>query len=960
MAMELQSGFSLFWQQTIALLKKNFLLSMRSKRATFLQLFSSLFFLGLLLGIQKAMDFRSKHPSAIGAVNDPQPLTNPAIPPCEHKFFIKRPCYDFVWSGSGNKRIESIVSGILVNNPGRPIPSTKVKSFGTKDDLNNWLLSDPMRTPGALHFVERNATVVSYGVVTNTSTYIQVPRIPEDPTFKFQLPLQLAASREIARSLLGDSKFRWNVGLKEFAHPVIEDPEAGDSFQKFAFVAIFSPIFFYAISIFGFVFQISSMVLEKELKLRQAMTVMGLFDSAYWCSWLIWEGIMTFLSSLLIVLFGMMFQLHLFLKNSFLIVLLLFFLFQLNMVGFAFLISNFIRKSASTTTASFAIFVIGCVTQTFSAALYSDTNHKTSYRRTIWSLFPPNPFSGGLNLLLFAADHDGISWSRLSQCDIDDEAYCYSILHYYRWLVATFFLWLVLAIYLDNIIPNSAGVRKPFYYFLKPGYWTGRGEEKFKENAPCCGSGSAPPNDNFTQDDEDVLDEENRVKQAAKEGNVDPNVAVQLQDLYKMYSRTINFSCHSCCLLCCYCRCKIKKPYKAVQGLWLNLEKDQLFCLLGPNGAGKTTVISCLTGITPVTRGNALIYGNSVRSSVGISNIRKLIGVCSQFDTLWDALSGQEHLELFATIKGLSPTSKRSEAKKLLADVKLDDVAKVRAGSYSGGMKRRLSLGIALIGDPKLLFLDEPTTGMDPVTRRHIWSVIEAAKQGRSIVLTTHSMEEADILSDRIGIMAKGRLRCVGTSTLLKSRFGAGFIAKISFSKVAIDINAMANTIGIKHHEAVKKFFSQHIDVAPKDEDKSFLTFIIPHEKEKLLENFFAELDNRKTEFGILSIQIGLTTLEEVFLNIAKKAELEVAASEETIKTLILPSGTTLQVPLGSKYVEIPGTISTENPRGLMVEVYWEQDDHGNLCISGHSDETTVPPNLQISTSSLVIAKSRA
>lgn len=128
MAMELQRGFSLFWQQTIALLKKNFLLSMRSKRATFLQLFSSLFFLGLLFGIQKAMDFCSKHPSAIGAVNDPQALTNPPIPPCEHKFFIKRPCYDFVWSGSGNRRIESIVTGILTNNPGRPIPPTKVRT----------------------------------------------------------------------------------------------------------------------------------------------------------------------------------------------------------------------------------------------------------------------------------------------------------------------------------------------------------------------------------------------------------------------------------------------------------------------------------------------------------------------------------------------------------------------------------------------------------------------------------------------------------------------------------------------------------------------------------------------------------------------------------------------------------------------------------------------------------------
>ncbi|XP_075097484.1 ABC transporter A family member 11-like [Nicotiana tabacum] len=952
--MELQMGFRLFWQQTTALLKKNLFISMRSKRATFLQLFSSLLFMALLFGIQKAMDYKAKHPSAIGAVTDPKPLMNPSIPPCEHKFFMKRPCYDFVWSGSGNPRIQSIVNGILANNPGRSISPTKVKSFSTKDELTKWLLNDPMRTPGALHFVERNATVISYGVVTNTSTYIPVPRQPEDPTFKFLIPLQLAASREIARSLLGDSKFSWNVGLEEYPHPVLEDTDesytllnANSPMDAMPLVEMFSPIFFYAISMFGFVFQISLMVLEKELKLRQAMTVMGLYDSSYWCSWLIWEGLKAFISSLLIVLFGMMFQLHLFLRNSFTIVLLLFFLFQFNMVGFAFLLSNFIRKSSSTTSAGFAIFVIGVGTLTFSPALYGDTDIKTRYRRILWSFFPPNPFAGGINVLQNGSDSDGISWSRLSGCDLGES--CYSMLHYYRWLISTCFLWLVLAIYLDNIIPNSAGVRKPLFYFIKPGYWTGRSQEKPEENAPILGSGSALSNDSFSQDNEGVFDEENRVKQQVKGGIIDPNVAVQLRDLSKTYSGTMSLSCHSCCLCCFYCTCKIKKAYRAVQGLWLNLEKDQLFCLLGPNGAGKTTAISCLTGIIPVTRGDALIYGNSIRSAVGISNIRKLIGVCSQFDTLWDALSGQEHLELFASIKGLSATSKRLEAKSLLADVKLDDVAKVRVSGYSGGMKRRLSLTIALIGNPKLLFLDEPTTGMDPVTRRHIWSVIEAAKQGRSIILTTHSMEEADILSDRIGIMAKGRLRCLGTSTTLKSQFGAGFITKVSLNKVAEDVNSAAANVIDRKREAVKEYFRQHLDATPKEEDKS-LTFVIPHEKENQLGKFFSKLENRKTEFGILNIQIGLTTLEEVFMNIAKKAELEEAKSEGSIKTLALASGTTLQVPLGSKYVEIPGTTSSENPRGLMVEVYWEQDNHGNLCISGHSNEIPVPPGLQLTT----------
>lgn len=152
----------------------------------------------------------------------------------------------------------------------------------------------------------------------------------------------------------------------------------------------------------------------------------------------------------------------------------------------------------------------------------------------------------------------------------------------------------------------------------------------------------------------------------------------------------------------------------------MNIPKDQLFCLLGPNGAGKTTSISCLTGIAPVTSGDAPIYGHSVRSSVGMTNIRKIIGVCPQFDILWDTLTGEEHLHPFASIKGLPDSSIKLVAQKSLAEVRLTEAAQRRAGSYSGGMKCCLNVAIGLIGDPKLVILDEPTTGMDPITWRHV------------------------------------------------------------------------------------------------------------------------------------------------------------------------------------------------------------------------------------------------
>lgn len=577
---------------------------------------------------------------------------------------------------------------------------------------------------------------------------------------------------------------------------------------------------------------------------------------------------------------------------------------------------------------------------------------KRTYR-ILWSFFPPNPFSGGFYVLQAAAKDGGIRWNQRAECAFE-EGPCISMVYFYLWLVSLFFFWSIVDIYFDNILPNSTGLRKSRLYFLKPSYWTGRGDSNLKEDIRHLASRSPTQPDHFTPDDEDVREEEASVKKATIEGIVDPDAAVQLRGLTKSYSKALKISCHRFCFWCFCCTCKITKPFVAVKDLWMNFPKNQLFCLLGPNGAGKSTLISCLTGITPVTHGDALIYGNSVRSSKGMSAIRGLVGVCAQFDSLWNALSAKEHLHLFASIKGLPTTTRKSEVKRLLADVDIDKIANVRAGSYSGGTRRRLSLAIALIGDPKLLILDEPTTGMDPVTRRRIWNVIENAKQGRSIILTTHSMVEADVLSDRIGIMAKGMLRCIGTSILLKSRLGAGYSAKVTFPKSPYNVLAQENYINAKHQEAVKLFFKKQLNVEPKVEHEYSLTFTLPNAEEGILACFFSELEKRESEFGIKSIQLGLGTLEEVFLNVAKRAALETFNPKENMKTLTLPSGAMLQVAPGAEYVKIPGTESHQNPRGLMVDIFWAQDDTGNLCIAGHSAEKPVPPDLQLITASLV------
>ncbi|EOA12028.1 hypothetical protein CARUB_v10008037mg, partial [Capsella rubella] len=526
--MVLKEGWALLYQQFTALFRKNLLLSWRNKRATCLQLFSSFVFILLIFCIEEAMKASEASSTAYKNVTDPTLLVSPPILPCEEKFFVKLPCYDFVWSGNHSRRLADIASAIMANNPGRPIPTNKVQSFKDPKEVDAWLLSHPLQVPGALHFVERNATVISYGIQTNSSAERKRGQT-EDPTFKFLVPLQVAAEREIARSLIGDPKFSWGFGFKEFARPAL----AGESISALSGMG---PLFFLAFSMFGFVLQLGSLVTEKELKLRQAMTMMGVYDSAYWLSWLAWEGILTFVSSLFLVLSGMMFRFDFFLKNSFALVFLLFLLFQLNMIGLAFVLSSFITKSSSATTVGFLVFLVGFITQIVSATGFPYSSIYAASRRVMWSLFPPNTFFEGLKLLLDATStptSSGISWSKRANI-------------VFQWLLGTFLLWFGLAIYFDNIIPNASGVRKPIFYFLTPGYWTGKGGNKVE----------VPPVEHTTPEDKDVLEEETEVKQQAMDGIVDPNIAVQIHGLAKTYPGTTKLGC---------CKCMKTSPFHAVK-----------------------------------------------------------------------------------------------------------------------------------------------------------------------------------------------------------------------------------------------------------------------------------------------------------------------------------------------------------------------------------------------------------
>jgi ABC-2 type transport system ATP-binding protein len=210
----------------------------------------------------------------------------------------------------------------------------------------------------------------------------------------------------------------------------------------------------------------------------------------------------------------------------------------------------------------------------------------------------------------------------------------------------------------------------------------------------------------------------------------------------------------------------------AVDGLSLAVEQGCLFGLLGPNGSGKSTTINVLCGLISPTAGSASVCGYQIGKDDGA--IRQLIGVCPQDPAVYSSLTGRENVELFGRLHLMSEAALQSSAEDLIERLGLDADADRRAGKYSEGMKRRISLIMAVVHDPEVAFLDEPTVGMDPQSRHAVWDLIRELKaRGKTVVLTTHYIEEADELCDTVGIIDHGKLIALGSPHDLKDQYSA-------------------------------------------------------------------------------------------------------------------------------------------------------------------------------------------
>lgn len=304
----------------------------------------------------------------------------------------------------------------------------------------------------------------------------------------------------------------------------------------------------------------------------------------------------------------------------------------------------------------------------------------------------------------------------------------------------------------------------------------------------------------------------------------------------------------------------LKKNYgrvTAVDGLSLGVVKNQCFGLLGQSGAGKTTVFRMLTGETGVSSGNA--YLNACDVKTNLRGVQRQIGYCPQYDAQIGELTAVETLNLYGRLRGIPPKDLDEMVKTLIKIALLGPHANRRCGNYSGGNRRKLSLAMALVGNPDFLLLDEPSCGMDPKARRQMWDVLcRIRASGKTLFVSSHSMEECDALCTKLVILLHGRPMCLGSPQHLKNKYGQGYTLVIKMSAQA-DGN-IASTDPVV--EFVLKAFP---DTVLFDNHQGYVHLQIKDPSVELAD-VFSQMERCRQELNVEDYSVKETTLEQVFL----------------------------------------------------------------------------------------------
>ncbi|XP_062579274.1 phospholipid-transporting ATPase ABCA3-like [Saccostrea cucullata] len=560
---------------------------------------------------------------------------------------------------------------------------------------------------------------------------------------------------------------------------------------------------------------------DREKKLKETMRMMGLSSFVYWFSWF-FKGfiylIITFAITVLIFQAGpnKMFQ---FSDSS-----LLFFFYlsyAVSVVSYCFLFSTFFDKA---NTASYFAGFFFFVTIIPNFALDAKFSDMTKPQKMAICLLNNMAMAFGFTSASeYETKGTGVNWNTFTKPPTVDGDFAFGDAILMLWVDSA--IYLLITWYIDGVRPGEYGVPQPFYFPFTKTYWIG---------------GKQIPK--TSQED---VDQDPKYFEKEPSGR---KIGISMRHLEKVYTTGI-------------------KETVAVKDMSLDIFQGQITALLGHNGAGKTTAMSMLTGFIPSTSGSARVNGYDINDD--ISSVRGSLGMCPQHDILFDTLTVKEHLEFYYKLKGCNKSKMKEDIRNTLRIFKIEEKRTDLARNLSGGQKRKLSVAISLVGGSKVIILDEPTSGMDPGARRQLWDILQKFKEDRTIVLSTHFMDEADVLGDRIAIMADGVVKCCGSSLFLKKLYGAGYHL-VMVKEPSCDATKLLETIRSRISSA-----SLESSVGAE------LSFLLPTEELPSFADLFTDLEENASRLGISGFGISATTMEEVFLKVKENTEVNTTYKEE-------------------------------------------------------------------------------
>mmetsp|Transcript_28196 Transcript_28196/g.58760 ORF Transcript_28196/g.58760 Transcript_28196/m.58760 type:complete len:1961 (+) Transcript_28196:86-5968(+) len=595
-------------------------------------------------------------------------------------------------------------------------------------------------------------------------------------------------------------------------------------------IAPFAPLLFTLGLLYPISSTIRSIVLEKEHRQKELMKMMSVTECDIGWSWFISLFSFFCLSGALTAVFT-----NLLYSNSNYVWLLVFWeLSFISCIVYCFLIAAISTKATRATLIGIMIFFVG-----YFLPFVVDYQDASAGLIALVSLHPVTAYTYGLIMMGYLEDSGvGVRNTTVSSSDFPSG---YTFIASLSMLAFDSILWGCLSWYFNRILRGDWGTTLPWYFPFTRQYWFP------KQDTRTVTSG-------YVYDDNVPVEaiSETMKKQQEKE-----NASVHIYDLRKQFD-----------------------DKTAVDGLNLSMYSGQITALLGHNGAGKTTTIGMLTGMVPPTSGYANVAGHDIRTD--LSSLRENVGVCLQHDCLFPQLTVKEHIQFFSRVKGLKEKTTSEEFDKSvmssIEDVALLEKRHTYSKDLSGGMKRKLSVAIAFCGDSKVVFLDEPTSGMDPFSRRFTWNVIRQYRENRCIVLTTHFMDEADLLGDRIAIMAAGRLRCAGSPLFLKKYYGVGYqltVIKKSNGKMVDNAAAGSDNNGPSETQIIVENIVKGAVPSAKvlSDVGTEISFQLPVGESAAFVSMFEKLDDQISVGTVETYGVSITTLDEVFLMVARGEE---------------------------------------------------------------------------------------